>query len=307
MNSKDLKIKTVVCYGEVLWDILPTQTKPGGAPMNVAYHLRKFGIDSRMISRVGADELGNQLTQLLDGWSIPAHYCPADREHGTGKVNAQVLPNNEMSYTIMQPVAWDFIEWNEGQARLVRESDAFVFGSLVTRDETSRKTLYKLIEEAKFKVFDINLRPPFYSQEVLEYLLGKCDLLKLNENELALLSQWYPAGSDMEENCVRFLQKKFNIDEVIVTKGSEGATYYTLTESCSFPGYQVTVKDTVGSGDSFLAAFLAKKIQGATPAEGMKYAAALGAFVASHEGACPAYEIEQLNEFINHKELELAL
>lgn len=307
MNTKDLKIKTVVCFGEVLWDIFPTQTKPGGAPMNVAYHLRKFGIDSRMISRVGADNLGDQLNSLLKGWQIPANYCQPDPDHATGQVLATVLPGNEMSYTIQESAAWDYIEWNEAQAEVVRNADAFVFGSLVTRDKTSRETLYRLIEEAKFKVFDINLRPPFYSQEILEYLLGKCDLLKLNENELAMLSQWYPAGCEKEESCVRFLQNKFNIGEVIVTKGCEGATYYTQTESCSLPAYLVMVKDTVGSGDSFLAAFLAKKIQGAKPAEGMKYATALGAFVASHEGACPSYNVEQLDEFIQQKELELAL
>lgn len=307
MNTKDLKIKTVVCYGEVLWDIFPTLTKPGGAPMNVAYHLRKFGIDSRMISRVGADNLGDQLNSLLKGWQIPADYCQPDSDHATGQVLATVLPGNEMCYTIQESAAWDFIEWNEAQAEVVRNADAFVFGSLVTRNTTSRETLYRLIEEAKFKVFDINLRPPFYSQEILEYLLEKCDLLKLNENELAMLSKWYPAGCEKEESCVRFLQNKFNIGEVIVTKGCEGATYYTQTESCSLPAYLVTVKDTVGSGDSFLAAFLAKKIQGAKPAEGMKYATALGAFVASHEGACPSYNVEQLDEFIQQKELELAL
>ena len=306
MNSNDLKIKTVVCYGEVLWDIFPTQTKPGGAPMNVAYHLRKFGIDSRMISRVGADNLGDRLNDLLKGWNIPANYCQPDTSHETGQVLATVLPGNEMCYTIQEGAAWDFIDWNEQQAELVRNADAFVFGSLVTRNETSRETLYRLIEEAKFKVFDINLRPPFYSQDILEYLLGKCDLLKLNENELNLLSQWYPAGCEKEENCVRFLQQKFNIGEVIVTKGSEGATYYTLTESCSLPAYLVEVKDTVGSGDSFLAAFLAKKLQGAPAEEGMKYATALGAFVASHEGACPEYNLENLNEFITKKEPELA-
>ncbi len=307
MNTNDLKIKTVVCYGEVLWDIFPTQTKPGGAPMNVAYHLRKFGIDSRMISRVGVDELGNQLNQLLEGWKIPAHYCQPDSEHETGKVNAQVLPNNEMAYTIQQPAAWDFIQWNEDQAALVRNSEAFVFGSLVTRNEASRKTLYCLLEEAKYKVFDINLRPPFYSQDILEYLLGKCNLLKLNENELEMLSQWYPVCCDKEESCVRFLQAKFNIGEVIVTKGGDGATYYTMTESCFMPAYKVTVKDTVGSGDSFLAAFLANKIQNESPETGMKYATALGAFVASQEGACPSYSIEQLDQFINKKELQLSL
>lgn len=302
MNTKDLKTKTVVCYGEVLWDIFPTQTKPGGAPMNVAYHLRKFGIDSRMISRVGADERGDKLLSLLNGWNIPTTNCQIDATRKTGYVEAIAGEDNEMSYIIHQPVAWDYISFDESYEQLVAESGAFVFGSLVTRNETSRETLYRLLEKASYKVFDINLRPPFYSAEVVEYLLGKCNLLKLNKSELDLIITWFSDNCGDEEANVRFLQNKYQIDEVIVTKGGEGATYYTSTESYSFPAFHVTVKDTVGSGDSFVAAFLAKKIQGTTPETGMNYATALGAFVASHEGACPSYTIAELESFIRHNQ-----
>ena len=296
--------KMIVCYGEVLWDIFPTKTKPGGAPMNVAYHLRKLGIDSQMISRVGADEWGRKITDLLDGWQIPAHYCAPDALHETGLVHATAVTPTEMAYTIEYPAAWDFIEWNEEMAQKVAEADAFVYGSLVTRDETSRNTLLRLLEKAKYKVFDINLRPPFYEKEVLEQLIGKCNLLKMNENEVALLGKWYLGEDGVEEASVRYLQDKFNIDEVIVTKGEEGATYYTRGASHSFQAYQVEVKDTVGSGDSFLAAFLSKKLNGASAVEAMQYAIAVGAFVASNEGACPVYSTQDLNRFIQKKQLE---
>ncbi|MBP1616612.1 MAG: PfkB domain protein [Bacteroidetes bacterium] len=305
MKTNNHDHKTVVCYGEVLWDIFPTKTKPGGAPMNVAYHLRKLGIDSHMISRVGADEWGDRIIDLLDGWQIPAHYCVPDTAHETGLVHAIAVTPTEMAYTIEYPAAWDFIEWNKEMADKVAEADAFVYGSLVTRGETSRNTLLRLLKVAKYKVFDINMRPPFYSQELLEELMNECNLLKMNENEVALLGKWYLNEEDKEEACVRYLQDKFSIDEVVVTKGEEGATYYTRNAWHSFPAYHVEVKDTVGSGDSFLAAFLSKKLNGASAVEGMKYAIAVGAFVASNEGACPAYSTEDLNQFIIKKELEI--
>jgi len=303
MKTTNEQKKTVVCYGEVLWDIFPTKTKPGGAPMNVAYHLRKFGIDSRMISRVGDDEAGKKLLDLLTEWGIPTENCQADTTHETGYVLATVLPGNEMSYNIHAPVAWDFIAPNAENDRLVREADAFVYGSLVTRNEASRKTLYELIEKAKFNVFDINLRQPYYSQEIIEHLLGKCNLLKLNDSELELISAWFSILNPDEESAVRILQQKFNIDEVIVTKGAEGASYYTKSESYTFPAFKVTVKDTCGSGDSFLAAFLAKKFENKSPEDCMVYATGLGAFVASHEGACPAYDLSKLESYIFQKQI----
>jgi fructokinase len=302
MKTTNEKKKTVVCYGEVLWDIFPTKTKPGGAPMNVAYHLRKFGIDSRMISKVGHDETGQNLLNLLTEWNIPTENCQIDETYETGKVIATVLPGNEMSYLIYSPVAWDEIKPQAENDKLVSEADAFVFGSLVTRNETSRETLYQLIEKSKFNVFDINLRQPHYSLEIIEYLLEKCNLLKLNESELELIITWFSNGKFDEETSVRFLQNEYNIDEVIVTKGGEGASYYTRSTSYSFPAFKVKVADTCGSGDSFLAAFLAKKFEGESAETCMIYATGLGAFVASHEGACPAYDVAKLESYIFQKQ-----
>lgn len=299
MNSSELNQKTVVCYGEVLWDILPDQTKPGGAPMNVAYHLKQFGINSQMISRVGADKLGKALLDQLNEWHIPTENCQIDQTYQTGIVEAIAGDDHEMTYVIHSSVAWDYIQPTKHSEKLTEDADAFVFGTLATRSETSRKTLYKLLEKASYKVFDINLRPPFYSKENIEYLLEQCNLLKLNHSELDLIISWYINGRQDEADSVQYLQNRFGIGEVIVTKGSRGATYYDGNHAHSFPAYTVTVKDTVGSGDSFLAAFLAKKIQNESIETGMVYATALGAFVASHEGACPDYSIEQLEQFAN--------
>lgn len=308
MDTNESNIKTIVCYGEVLWDVFPTHTKPGGAPMNVAYHLKKFGIRSKMISRVGNDILGEQLTALLDSWGIPSENCGKDSDYPTGSVKAEVLENNEMKYTIMPNAAWDHIITTEADEKMVSEADAFVFGSLVTRDTVSRNTLYRLIEKAKYRVFDVNLRPPFYSQEIISYLLEKCNLLKLNESELQLLCSWYIKDPDISEaSAVETLRHKFNIDEVIVTKGSEGACYYSEDKTFIFPAFKITVKDTVGSGDSFLAAFLSKKIQQRGIENAMIHATALGAFVASCEGACPHYELSQITDFILENQIDFAI
>ncbi|HEY5507870.1 MAG TPA: PfkB family carbohydrate kinase, partial [Paludibacter sp.] len=138
--------------------------------------------------------------------------------------------------------------------------------------------------------------------EIIEYLLSKCNLLKLNESELELIITWFSKEKFNEESSVRFLQAEYNIDEVIVTKGGEGASYYTKSTAYSFPAFKVKVADTCGSGDSFLAAFLAKKFEGESAETCMIYATGLGAFVASHEGACPAYNIEKLESYIFQKQ-----
>ena len=299
MNATKSSKSKVVCFGEVLWDIFPNQTKPGGAPMNVAYHLNKFGIESKMISRVGTDNLGRDILNLLKNWGISVNNCQIDEKNPTGVVTVIANDDHEMSYTIKEGAAWDNITLSEHQIEEVKKSDALVFGTLSTRNTTSRETLYELLKHASYKVFDINLRPPFYSREIIEHLLGQCNLLKLNESELQLLSSWYSKNHLNESSCVSYLQSTYNINEVIVTKGSNGATYYDHKNAYSFPANKVIVKDTVGSGDSFLAAFLAKKIQNETVETSMYYATALGAFVTSQEGACPDYQIEQLELLAN--------
>ncbi|MCW3785258.1 carbohydrate kinase family protein [Plebeiibacterium sediminum] len=298
MTLTKSKNQSVICYGEVLWDIFPNQTKPGGAPMNVAYHLNKFGVNSKMISRVGTDKYGQGLLQILNRWGISTHHCQIDDVNQTGIVNAIANQDHEMSYIIRENAAWDNIEFSEHHIKEVKNADAFVFGTLITRNETSKQTLYKLLNYANYKVFDINLRPPFYDKETIEYLLNQCNLLKLNESELQLISSWYSCESNEGSSNVHFLQDTYKIDEIIVTKGSKGATYYNLERKYFVPANKVKVKDTVGSGDSFLAAFLAKKIQNEPIETGMYYASALGAFVTSQEGACPDYKIESLDQLL---------
>ena len=210
----------------------------------------------------------------------------------TGLVSATVHPNHEVTYEIQQPAAWDFIELNDSCSSLVQQAPFFVFGSLVARNPASRKTLYTLLEQAQTRVFDINLRAPHYSRQGIEALLQKTSLLKLNENELPLVSSWYGAAGSRKEQ-MQLLQDKFGIDTILVTCGGEGALLLLDGKMYAHKGFQVRVKDTVGSGDAFLAAFLYQTINGAAPEERLAFANRLGAFVATQEGACPVYDLQQ--------------
>ena len=289
----------IICFGEILWDNLPGGRTAGGAPMNVAYHLNRTGADSKLISRTGNDTAGSDLIAFLQQIQLPADLIQTDHQYATGEVMATVTENDEVVYDIKLNAAWDFIEFKPEYRLLAKEADAFVFGSLSARNETTRNTLLQILETASFKVFDVNLRAPHYSKEILELLLSKTDLLKLNENELLLLGEWFYEKGGAEQETAKFLLGHFGIEEIVITKGAEGASYYTGDTYFTGTAYPVTVADTVGAGDSFLAAFLHKKLTGSAIPEALDYALGLGAFIAGKHGACPPYTKEELEAFMH--------
>ncbi len=240
----------VVCFGETLWDFLPEGKLPGGAPVNVAYHLKQLGKNPAVITRIGNDELGKELKDVYESKNIDTRFFQVDEEHPTGKVFATLKEDNEVEYEIVQPVAWDFIEYTDEVENIVAEADYFVFGSLASRNEKSGNSLLHYLDSAKIKVLDINLRPPYYTKEILQSLLRHTDILKLNLSELHLLSGWF-ANLESDEEMVKFLKKKFDLQIVIVTKGGDGAMLFMHGEFYYHPGYAVKVADTIGSGDSF--------------------------------------------------------
>lgn len=281
-----------VCFGEILWDILPAGARPGGAPMNVAYHLQKLGLQTTLISRVGADEMGHSLLQWLQQAGIGVAAVQTDPEQPTGRVNATVGEGNEVRYDIVYPAAWDFIALQEWLTTLVSHASFFVYGSLAARSATTARTLWPLLECAQTPVLDINLRPPHFSQKLIAELLKAAAMVKLNEQELSLLASWYGASGTDEEQ-VKLLQDRFDIATLVVTKGAAGALFCQNGHLYRHGGYPVAVADTIGSGDAFLAAFLAQTKAGRPPGERLQFANRLGAWVASKEGACPAYEVRE--------------
>ncbi len=291
---------SVVCFGETLWDFLPQGKLPGGAPVNVAYHLKQLGKNPAVITRIGNDELGKELRENYQSKNIDTRFFQVDDAHATGKVYATLKEDNEVEYDIVQPVAWDFIEYNHEVEKIVAEADYFVFGSLASRNEKTRNSLLHYLKSAKIKALDINLRPPHYTRETLETLMHHADILKLNLSELHLISDWF-GDFESDEERVKFLKKKFDLQIVIVTKGGDGAMLFMHHEFYYHPGYSVKVADTVGSGDSFLAAIISKLIDGAPPEEALDFASALGAYVASRSGACPDYEVNDVVALIEKK------
>lgn len=290
-----MKKYNIACLGEVLWDILPDQELPGGAPMNVAYHLQKLSQSVAMVSATGNDEHGRRLLRLMEQMQLSTAYVQTKQHAATGKVNAWMDAHNDMQYEILYPVAWDYITWNPALDTLLKGDDLqyIVFGSLMGRHEVSRDTLQQALQSNAIKVLDINLRTPWYSRETLEWLLNSCQLLKLNIAELELISSWYGDWTTQEDQ-VAALSSRFHIDTIVVTLGSKGCMAYIQGAFYYQEGQPVKVADTIGSGDAFLAGFLVSRLQNFSPARSLAYANALGALVASRSGGCPEYDPEEI-------------
>jgi fructokinase len=285
-NKKKMSKPTIVCFGEVLWDMLPTGKLAGGAPMNVAYHLNHLGAYSRLVSRVGNDALGVELTNFLTEKGVSTDFVQMDNVLATGIVDVTLDEKGSPSYKIIQPVAWDNISITSEIKEAVSEADAFVFGSLICRNAASKQTFLELLDLSKRAIFDVNLREPFYSKDTIQPLLEKANIVKMNEEELAIISQWYGVEMDFLQQ-IKDLQQRFDIATLIVSHGSKGA-YCFENEVLHFEkALEIVVKDTIGSGDAFLAGFLSEKLNDKSPQECLKKACALGAYVATKAGATP--------------------
>jgi len=286
----------VVCFGEVLWDIFPNGSKAGGAPFNVAYNLHKMGIDVKMLSKVGNDDLGKKLIQQISQWGITTDYIQIDEKNPTSTVIAKIDEHNEASYEIVKDVAWDYIELLPEHKELISNADAFVFGSLSARDEKTKETLLQLLEYAPLKIFDVNFRPPFVDTELIKMLLFKADIVKMNQAEMNIILSFIDEEYRNIEDSLLIIANHFNIKEIILTKGSEGAEYFLNNKQYQFNALPIKVEDTVGSGDAFLAGFVSKRIKNESPEEIMKQAVSLGAFITSKSGACPHYDYEEFEK-----------
>jgi len=297
----------VVCFGEILWDNLPGGRRPGGAPMNVAYHLHRLGLESKLVSSVGQDGAGQELIDFLKSIGLETAYVQVNPEQKTSEVQATVNPHNhEVSYEIVAPVAWDFIRPDEALTYVVEDAQAFVYGTLSARNTVSRSTLNLLLEKSPYRIFDVNLRAPHYTKETIEQLLRPAHLAKLNKSELTLIAGWYNPNCCGEAECVEVLLNKFKLEEMLITKGGDGASYYSPTLRYDYPAYNIDVNDTIGSGDSFLAAFLAMKLKNEPLELMLDYSAAMGAFITSQPGACPPYSKSDFERFIWKKKLGIS-
>lgn len=288
----------ICCFGEVLWDLLPSGKLPGGAPMNVATHLQNLGTPSVVISRVGNDELGDEIKAFLKGKNCTLDFLQTDEIHPTGKVNVFLSEKHEATYEIVHPVAWDFISISPETIDLVKNAKGLIFGTLSCRDTHTKNTLLSLLGFAPLKIYDVNFRPPHYTQELVETFLHKADIVKMNEDELAIITEWYGFTEGNDEQKLSQLKDKFNLQTLIVTQGGNGAMVLAAQGFFKSEGFKVTVMDTIGSGDSFLAGFLTNYLAGKSIDYALTYACALGALVASHKGANPPIKEADILEMI---------
>ena len=291
--------KKIICFGEVLFDVFPTHRKIGGAPLNVALRLASLGVNAQIISRIGKDEIGRELLAFIEKNGVATETIQIDENLSTGQVIVQLNDKGSASYTINYPVAWDKIICIPEDEIMVKKADALVFGTLVCRDSVSHTSLLEIINYAKYAVFDVNLRAPFYTKEILINLMMQSDFIKFNDDELFEISDFMNSPYHSLEQNILFIAEQTNTKHICVTKGSHGAVLYYNEKMYYNSGYKIDVVDTVGSGDSFLAGLLSKLLYDENPQEAIDFACALGAIVAKNEGANPKISIQEINAFMN--------
>ncbi|MFV8280010.1 carbohydrate kinase family protein [Christiangramia marina] len=289
---------SVICFGEVLWDVLPNEKKIGGAPLNVALRLNSLNVNSTIISKVGNDHYGERLIEYLSE-NGQNHIIQKDKEHETGIVDVQIDRAGNASYTIKFPSAWDYIEYTPNLKNKVSRADYFIYGSLVNRNKESRKTLFKLLEVANYKVLDVNLRKPHYDMATLVDLMSYADFIKLNRDELEEVCNYLKGDTTTSvTEMLRLISEYTQTDHICVTQGACGVTLYHQGDFYHNTGFLVKVKDTVGAGDSFLAGYVSQLIQRKRPNMALDFACALAGLVASKAGANSTVLQEEINDLL---------
>ena len=283
---------TLICFGEILWDCLPAGLFLGGAPANVAYHLGRHGCTAHLATAVGDDFLGQEALRRVIGWGGPTDLVAVVEGAPTGVVQVDAsVPTNPV-YTIVENSAWDRIPYSPHLRRVSVDSAGVVFGTLSLRSEFNRETLGRLLAGySGLRVLDINLRPPFDQPEVIEFAASRADLLKLNDQEILLGTQSakLPDIGDLPDHAERWA-KRYSLSAVCVTCGARGAGLLMEDKWSWVDGRPVTVKDTVGAGDAFLAALIARLLRGDPARSALTLACRTGELVAASDGATPAYD-----------------
>lgn len=275
----------ICCFGETLWDIFPDKKVIGGAPLNVALRLHSLGANVRMISSIGRDKDGENLIQYLKESNVDTRGIQINDVFPTGNVQVHLDKHNTASYTISEPVAWDNIISSEQYEEIISKADAFIFGSLACRNQRTKNTLLGYLEKASFKVFDANMRAPYYHMNTIMEFMYKADLIKLNEEELDEILSFLEVTIQGMEAQIKYLSEYTNTAHICITLGAKGAVLYTNSDFYQNKGYKVRVQDTVGAGDSFLASLIYKLMTHVDPQTALDDSCAMGSLVASKPGA----------------------
>jgi fructokinase len=284
--------KTVIAFGELLWDIFPSDEVLGGAPSNFAYRINNLGHDGWLVTRLGKDDRGRRAADLVRANGMSLDYVQWDEMHPTGTVPVELDSTGSPNFTILPNVAYDYIEITESLLALAAMADCICFGTLIQRAETSRRTLHALLDAAPqaLKVLDLNLRKECYTQETIAASLERANILKLNESEAEILARMFNLP-DTFASFAPAAVKQWNLSVCVVTLGERGVIAANdKGEFIQRPGHKVNVLDTVGAGDAFTAGFLHCYFEDRPLPYCCDFANALGALVAQTRGGAAPVE-----------------
>src|SRR5882762_5883082 len=294
MNSR-----IVVGLGELLWDMFPAGKKLGGAPANFAYIANLLGDRGVVASRVGQDDLGRQAISCVKALGGETSEIQRDANRLTGTVKVSIDNDGQAKFEIKKSVAWDFLEWTPEWSALEKRCDAVCFGSLAQRSPQSRETIQSFLQGA-FKsavcVFDVNLRQGYQTAELLSASMRIAHVVKLNHEELPVVTKLCGFESPEEKSAAKWLQEKFHLRLVCVTRGARGSLMIGENEAIEDHAREAGAADTVGGGDAFAAALVHHCWRGASLAEMSEAANQWGSWVASQVGAMPVPDAARLEK-----------
>lgn len=297
MNDQVSKDEPTIAIGlgEVLWDCFPDEERPGGAPANFAFHCEQLGFQGIVCSRVGNDDLGKRYLEHLRRNGLLTEFVLLDEKYQTGRVDVTLDEEKQPTYTFVEDVAWDHLVMTDAIEKLLENAEVICFGTLAQRSSTSRKMIHQCLsiaKDARLRIYDVNLREPWYDFEWIDDSIRLANVIKLNEEEAQMLGKHYQCADSDVEAIAKMLLEKFELELIAVTLGSEGSCLVTSKESVRVGADPVEVIDPVGAGDSFTAAVARGYLAGLNLDEVAKFANRVAGFVASHAGAMPTLDEE---------------
>jgi fructokinase len=286
----------LIGLGELLWDCFPDRRLPGGAPANVAFHAQQLSLTTAVATRVGQDELGDELCEFLKTQGLNTDLVQRDPVHHTGTVTVSPNSDGRTDYRFLEDSAWDFLESDPNLMKAVRAAKAICFGTLAQRQPGTRGTIHQCLRAAGrdcLIVYDVNLRPPFFEKDWIRRSIEQASVVKMNADEVKILCQMLEIPSSENVRFAKWLLDHYrNLDLVCITRGGEGCLAVSCAESIDLPGIPITVADTVGAGDAFTAAIIFGQIEGWPLSLSVELANRFGSLVASRPGAMPVLRDE---------------
>ncbi|HYH00857.1 MAG TPA: carbohydrate kinase [Terriglobales bacterium] len=290
-------LPVVVGLGEILWDLLPAGKHLGGAPANFAYIAGLLGASGVVVSRVGGDELGAASQQMLRRTLIDVSTLQVDPELPTGTTEVSVSDEGVASYRIVEGVAWDHLTWTPELCTLAARADAVCFGTLAQRSEESRKTILRFLDETRpdcLRVFDANLRAPFYGRDVMIDSLQRATVVKLNHEEVGYALECSSLRATNDVEAADALKNRWGAEAVCITRGPRGSVIATANGTAVHAGIPIRVVDTIGAGDAFTAAMTMQMLAGASLERVSEAANGIASWIVSRPGAMPAVSAEEM-------------